>query len=107
MPTPMGQLTIRAADELVERVKQAAKQQGRSMNEYVTSVLDAATNPELAGSPGERTRERLRAAGLLWEPSPDAPRPVRPDPKVVAAAAKRAAKGTPLSELVSRNRGPR
>ena len=40
----------------------------RSMNDYVTAVLDAATNPRLAGSQAERLRERLDQAGC-W-PSP-------------------------------------
>jgi hypothetical protein len=29
------------------------------MNDYVTAVLDAATNPRLAGSDAEHLRERL------------------------------------------------
>jgi plasmid stability protein len=99
----MAQLTIRADDELVHRVKDAAASEGRSMNDYVTSVLDAATNPDLESDRGERLRARLRAAGLLWEPPPGSQRP-RPDPKAVAAAAKRLGRGTPLSEYVSRNR---
>jgi len=103
----MAQLTIRADDELVDRVKRAAQHEGRSMNDWVTTVLDAATNPEHESDHGERLRARLRAAGLLLETRADAPRIKRPDPKKFAAAAKRAAKGTPLSEIVIRDRGPR
>jgi plasmid stability protein len=100
----MTQLTIRADDELVDRVKQAAVAQGRSMNDYVTAVLDAATDPALAGDAAERLRARLRMAGLLWEPPAGSARP-RPHAKAVAAARKRAGRGTPLSDHVRRDRG--
>ncbi|WP_142000474.1 Arc family DNA-binding protein [Amycolatopsis cihanbeyliensis] len=96
------QVTWRAPDELVERVRQVAEQEGRSMNEYLTFVLDAATNPETAGDERQRLRERLTRAGLLA--SPGAPRE-RPDPEAVARAGRAAASGTPLSDLVSEGRG--
>lgn len=98
----MAQLTIRADDELVQRVRRSAASAGRSMNDYVTSVLDAATDPNLAGTPAERIRERLRAAGLLATPSPMTGR--RPSAAAVAAAGARAAAGRPLSEFVSDGR---
>jgi predicted HicB family RNase H-like nuclease len=44
----MGQLTIRADDDLIFRVRSKAKESGRSMNEYIVVVLDAATNPASA-----------------------------------------------------------
>ena len=61
-------MTWRAPADLIERVRRAAQRQRRSMNDYVTAVLDAATNPRLAGSEAERLRERLDQAGLLAEP---------------------------------------
>jgi plasmid stability protein len=98
----MAQLTIRADDDLVNRVRRRAASSGRSMNEYVTWVLDTVTNPELAGTERERLRERLRAAGLLTEwPRYRGP---RPDPEAVRAAAGRAAHGTLLSDIVSQDR---
>ena len=104
----MARLTIRADDELVRRVKSAATREGRSVNEFVTSVLDAATSPDHESDQGERVRARLRAAGLLWEPAPDAlPVKRRHSRAEIEAAAKRAAKGTPLSEIVISDRGPR
>ena len=39
----MSQMTWRASQELLERVRRAAERRGRSMNDYVTAVLDAAT----------------------------------------------------------------
>lgn len=94
-------MTWRSHDELHERVRRAAAQHGRSMNEFVTLVLDAATNPELAGSDAERLRERLDQAGILV---PAGPPRWRPDPDRVEAARARAGMGTALSQLVSEGR---
>jgi hypothetical protein len=74
------------------------------MNEYLTQVLDAATNPDLAGDEATRVRERLERAGLLLRPR--APR-VRPDADEVARARAAAGSGSPLSDLVDEGRGPR
>jgi hypothetical protein len=97
----MEQMTWRAPDDLVERVRRAARRQRRSMNEYVTAVLDAATNPRLAGGEAERLRERLDQAGLLAEPGDHRSRPPRED---AARARSRAGRGTALSEIVSEDR---
>jgi hypothetical protein len=97
----MGQLTVRASDGLVDRVRLAARQAGRSMNEYVTGVLEAATDPELAGDEAEGIRQRLARAGLLA--STGSPRP-RPDAEHVAVARAAAGRGTPLSTIVASDR---
>ncbi|MGI8751497.1 MAG: toxin-antitoxin system HicB family antitoxin [Acidimicrobiales bacterium] len=96
----MGQITVRAGDEIVQRVKEDAASQGRSMNDYVTAVLDAATNPNLAGDEASRVRERLARAGLL---APSAVRRQRPAAEAVAAARIAAGRGTSLSELVAQD----
>jgi len=97
----MTQVTWRAPDELVKRVQEVAAREGRSMNEFLTLVLDAATNPDLAGSDAERVRERLALAGLLAAPGiPHS----RPAPDEVAQARDAAGRGTPLSDIVSRDR---
>lgn len=98
----MAQLTVRAPEELVERVKAAALGSQRSMNEYITLVLDAATDADLSGSEAERVRERLARAGLLAPPP--SPRTPEPDAESVRAAGRRAARGTPLSELAVEGR---
>jgi hypothetical protein len=98
----MIQVTWRAADELVERVRQVAARRGWSLNEYLTRLAQAATDPALAGDDLDRLRERLALAGLLAE---TAPRRARPDGDAVARARKAAGEGTPLSELVTRDRG--
>jgi plasmid stability protein len=97
----MAQMTVRLDDELLDRVRHAAATRGRSMNDYVGVVLDAATDPELAGSEAERLRERLSRAGLLVPVSSSRPRPSRAQ---VARARAAAGIGTPLSTLVSEGR---
>ncbi len=97
----MTQVTWRAPDALVERVRRAAQEQGRSLNDYLTVVLAAATDPELATSEAVRVRERLAAAGLLVHPDRSA---LRPDRAAVARARASAAQGTPLPDYVSDGR---
>lgn len=97
----MAQLTVRADDGLVNRVRAAARERGWSMNEYVTAVLSAATDPDLAGDVAAATRERLARAGLLAVQG--APR-TRPDAARVTAARAAAGRGTPLSTLVTDSR---
>ncbi len=97
----MSQVTWRASDELIERVKSVAAQQHRSMNEYLTWVLRAAVDPEFASDEVERTRERLRRAGVL---APGGRPRSRPDPHEVASARSEASGGTSLAELVTEGR---
>ena len=91
----------RADDEIVERAKKAAARSNRSLNEYITLVVSAATDPEFAGSEPKAVRERLALAGLLEEPRLPRTRPSAAD---VKAAGERAASGTPLDELISSGR---
>lgn len=97
----MGQVTWRAGDELIERVRMSAQATGRSLNAYVTSVLDAATDPNLSDDEATRVRERLAAAGILAPTGTPRRRPAR---NAVAKARRSAAKGTSLSEIVSSER---
>lgn len=97
----MSQVTWRAPDALVERVRRAAADEGRSLNEYLTRLAEAATDPDLADSDAQRLRERLARAGLI---APDGPPRRRPDPAVVARARRRAGEGTALSDLVIQDR---
>ncbi len=98
----MAQLTVRADASLVERVRGEAERQGRSMNDFVTAVLRAATDPSLEGTEAERVRARLRLAGLLDDVGPIAI--ARPSRQAVAAASRRAARGRSASELVADGR---
>lgn len=99
----MAQVTWRASADLVDRVRDEAARQGRSLNDYLTRLAEAATDPDLADSDQQRLRERLAQAGLLAPTSGPAHR--RPDPAAVARARRRAGRGTPLSDLVSEDRG--
>lgn len=96
-------MTLRTPDELLERVRRAAEESGRSMNDYVVTVLDAATNPELAGDQMTRIRERLARAGILGDPG--GPRRKRPDEADFEKARAAAGRGKPLSDYVSEGRG--
>jgi hypothetical protein len=98
----MAQVSWRADDRLVERVKLAAANSGRSMNEFVTLVLDAATDPAGAGTEAQQVRERLQHAGLLVTPVGGTNR--RPSRAAIEAASHRAASGTALADLVSEGR---
>ncbi len=97
----MGQMTWRGTDDLIQRVRRSARAHGRSMNDYVTAVLDAATNPDLAGDDAAMLRERLDQAGLL---APAGRARKRPAAGRVVAARAVASRGTPLAQLVEQGR---
>lgn len=98
----MKQVTLRLPEQLAEALRGAAAERDQSVNAYATSVLSAATDPELAGDESERLRLRLARAGLLVKPSPRrAQRPTRAEVEEAGAAAGR---GTSLSDLVSEGR---
>lgn len=99
------QVSWRADEELVERAKRRARELNKSLNGYLTLVVDTATNPEAAGTEAERLRERFAAAGLLSDtPPPQGPLPNREE--VTDAWAELAASGGPsLTELVVEGRG--
>ncbi len=98
----MTQVTLRLPDDLLDRLKAAARTSGQSLNNWATLVLTAAVDPDLAGEPAERLRERLARAGLL-APLETRARP-RPDAARLAQARAAAGKGRRLSDLVSEGR---
>lgn len=95
------QMSLRLPDELAARVRAHAELAGHSVNGWITLVLGAAVDPDLAGSEAERTRERLARAGLLASGDGSAR---KPDARAVARARKAAAVGTPLGTVVSDGR---
>ena len=97
----MSQLTLRVADELHRRLREAAAARGVSVNTWASAVLAAATDPDLAGDETERVRERLRRAGLLAAEAAPRPRPAR---AAVERARAAAAGGAALSDLVTEDR---
>lgn len=96
-------MTWRTTDELLERVRRQAEAHGASLNEWVSTVLDAATDPDTAATPGDAVRERLARAGLLFTPEPSTT--ARPSATRLARARKAAGHGTPLADLVRDGRG--
>lgn len=97
----MTQVTWRAPEELVAAMREAAKRQGRSLNDFITQLARAATEPTWPEDDAERLRERLARAGLLVAAGP--PRE-RPHADRVARARAAAGRGKPLSELVNDER---
>ena len=68
-------------------------------------VMNAATDPDTALDEGQAIRERLALAGLLEsQPTERSVVSQRPTPADVQAAARRAARGTALSDHVSLDR---
>ena len=95
-------MTWRGPDELLERVRAQAREHGRSLNEWVTLVLDAASDPSTAGTDAERLRERLARAGLLETAATQMTR--RPTTRQVAEARAAAGRGTSLADIVAADR---
>jgi hypothetical protein len=102
----MSQITIRAAPDLIFRVKQAAAAAGKSMNEYVVWALEICTDPTYEDDERRRVRDKLRRAGLLVED-----REAYTGPSIDRAefeqARREAGKGTPSHVLIREDRdGP-
>jgi hypothetical protein len=98
----MAQMTWRTSDELLERVRRQAQQRGRSLNDWVTAVLAAASDPALSGDEAEQVRERLAIAGLLEPVEPALHR--RPAEAEIARARAAAGRGAAVSDLVAEGR---
>ncbi|RSM86923.1 transcriptional regulator [Kibdelosporangium aridum] len=109
----MAQVSWRADDELVDRVRRAAAAQRRSMNDFMTLVLEAATNADLEGDEYTRIRERLMRVDLVSQlpvtvyvdEEGIARHRVRPPREAVEKARKAAGRGRSLSDYVSEDRG--
>lgn len=71
------------------------------MNEYLTRVLRAVTDPDLEGDEAEAIRAKLAQAGLL--DSSGAPRR-RPGREAFERARRAAGAGTTLEEIVAEGR---
>ena len=98
----MAQLTIRLDDDLADVCKRVAAQEGESLNGWVVKVLRLSTDPDHEPTGIERTRERLRRAGVLAE----FPRATheRPPADRLAEAAAAGGRGTPSEVLIRRDR---
>ncbi len=96
----MAQMTWRASDELLDRVRQEARHEGQTLNDFVSRVMAAVTDPALEGDDVERMRRRLRAAGVLADTGPRVAS--RPPESAVALARAAAGRGRPLSDYLER-----
>lgn len=101
----MKQITLRVPDELAADLKRVAGEEDRSVNALAVHVLQSAVDPEYSENGAERTRERLRRAGLLMELEPYDLE--QPSDEEFEAARRRAGTGKPLSDYISEGRGPR
>jgi len=99
----MAQMTIRLDEELAEDCKRVAAQEGQSLNGWVVMVLRMATDPDHEPPGIERTRERLRRAGVLADPGPRSTKP-RPPADLLARARAEGGKGTPSEVLIRQDR---
>lgn len=99
----MPQLTLRIDDRLASDLKDHAAKAGRSVNAWASQILQAAVDPDLAGTDAQRTRERLARAGLLVIPPPR-PGVRRPAATRLARARRAAGRGRSLSDLVIEGR---
>ena len=74
-----------------------------SVNRYISHVLSLATSEDDQDSEAERMRQRLRAAGLLASEESSSERRVSDDE--LTELRRLAGTGTPLSDIVIRDRG--
>lgn len=98
----VAQLTLRVEDDLADGLRAFAEREGKSVNAVASNALRALIDPDAAGSETDRYRERLRRMGLLAEPALKAG--PRPDPHELAEAARQAAKGKMLSDIILEDR---
>jgi hypothetical protein len=98
----MGQMSWRVTDEVLERVRRQAHAQGQSLNEWVTLVMQAASDPAYATTDAERIRERLAAAGILHVPTPVTRK--AHSRKAVSKARAEAGEGRSLADIVVTDR---
>src|SRR5690348_10628467 len=104
----MTTLTIELPSEVYQRLREAAAQQGKPVEELAEAWIAERVTPA-PQTERERAREVLRAAGLLTELGPELKRRAAQATATleeIQAAFARAG-GKPLSEIVIEQRGPK
>jgi plasmid stability protein len=104
----MSHLTIDLQPDVFERLRGEAARTGKSI-ELLASELLARQLPPVSPSERERTREVLRAAGLLTELGPELKRRAAEATLSLEEIQEilRRVGGKPLSEIVIEQRGPK
>lgn len=99
----MRQFSVRLSDDHGAAIKRLAQARGRSVNQTFEDLVVAATDPGNAPDANAALRERLVRAGLIY----DVPVAVgaRPETSALDEARAAAGRGTPLSQIVSEQRG--
>jgi plasmid stability protein len=95
----MRQLITRIDDDLHRRLKQRAAEQDRSLNDLVTSILEAAMRDK-----AESLRQRIESSGLRVYPPRTVPPPVRSREEILESLR---GTGTAVSEALAEERDAR
>ena len=105
----MTTITLEVQPRLYARLMHEAAQVGRPVESLVAEWLEQRFPPLAPEGERERAREVLRAAGLLTELGPELKRRAAQATMSLEAiqAAFARAGGTPLSEMVLEQRGPK
>lgn len=99
----MHQFSVRLSDDHGAAVKRLAQARGRSVNQTFEDLVVAATDPANASDPLSALRERMVRAGLAYDVSGGTG--MAPDATALDQARAAAGRGTPLSQIVSEQRG--
>jgi hypothetical protein len=103
-----SQLTLRIDPRLARHLKRAAADRGVSVNAFAERALEAAVDPDAAGSEIERMRERFARAGILSEPRPLPVGFEPPTEEELARAQEEFSRGGPSAEeLIRQDRDER
>jgi predicted transcriptional regulator len=99
----MRQFSVRLSDDHAAAVKRLAQARGRSVNQTFEDLVVAATDPANASDAMSTLRERMLRAGLIYDVPVGVG--VGPDASALELARAAAGRGTPLSQIVSEQRG--
>ena len=95
---------MRLSDDHAAAVKRLAQARGRSVNQTFEDLVVAATDPANAADAMSALRERMARAGLTYD-VPAGTVVGQPDASALEDARAAAGRGTPLSRIVSEQRG--
>ncbi|NJN66671.1 MAG: hypothetical protein HC884_08090 [Chloroflexaceae bacterium] len=106
----MHTLTIELPNDAYVQLETAARQIGKTVDMLVVELLTSQLLPVAAPSERDQVTVALQAAGMLAEPSAEMQHIATQGATISEAAVRQAlsrAGGTPLSEMVLEQRGPK